>query len=318
MARVDVIVPVFNTKLSYVVAAVDSLRAQTLSDWIAWVADDGSDGAYAADLRKMLDALGDARFLYHRIDHKGIGAARNSVISKGRAPYLAFVDSDDVLLPNHLEQQVAALEADPGVAVVHSNCITIDADGNTLYRSTKAGLNEMDARQSFVQMLMGNYVGLSTVVMRRTDLEKIGGFDETIQALADKELWMRLLGNGAKFHHIPQLSVQYRIHAGNNSKKTEVLLGVRTRLIEQAESLLEGNGRFAGVDWPALRRKMERHMYLEAAEAHYAARRYSQALAFASPARVGVSARSIRVLLPALVRSVVSPGGGASSKPSTS
>src|SRR5262245_19477619 len=109
MAKVDVIVPVYNTKLSYLRDALDSLVAQTMGGWHAWVVDDGSDEAYGVELKALLQSYGDARFTYLYSDHKGATGSRNVAMARGSAEYIALLDSDDVWLPHHLAQQVGAL-----------------------------------------------------------------------------------------------------------------------------------------------------------------------------------------------------------------
>lgn len=305
MTAVDVIIPVFNTPLHYVVAALNSVRDQSLSDWSAWIVDDGSEKSYAAALKERLDVLHDRRFSYTYTDHKGAGGSRNVVIAKGQAPYVAFLDSDDCWTSHHLFRQVTLLDARNDVDLVHGHCVIIDADGRvTASPPPRTGLNDMTIVQSFVRMLEGNYVVLSTAVVRRRLLEKVGGFDGTFPSLADKELWIRLLGAGARFHHDQEVVVQYRVHPGNTSKKTDLLLATRHRIIEKAEHVLKGNELLAGVNWPAIRKKMVRHMYLEAAEAHLEGGRYSEVLKFGSPFRSGLSRRSCILLARALYRSV--------------
>lgn len=302
MAKVDVIIPVYNTRLSYLADALGSLVAQTMEDWAAWIVDDGSDAAYGAQLKQLLQSKGDSRFNYLYTDHKGATGSRNVAMARGGASYIALLDSDDVWLPHHLAQQVAALDARPEVALVHGYFNVIDSNSLSMPAPEPLeGLNELDQASAFQRMLKQNFVGASTVVFRRSILDATGGFDPTFPSLGDKEWWMRMLDAGARFWYEPECSVLYRVHPGNVSHKTDLLLETRRRIIDKAEALVRRNPAFAGIAWPATRREMVHHMYREAAEVHYSQGRFGKALRYSAPWLSGFSVRSCSLALRASV-----------------
>jgi glycosyltransferase involved in cell wall biosynthesis len=306
MSRVDVIIPVFNTPLRYVGPALDSLRAQTLADWTAWVINDGSLEAYTGELQEFLRGYNDTRINYLYSDHKGPGGSRNVGIERGEAPYVALLDSDDVWLPHHLAGQVGLLDQNPDIGLVHGHFENIDSDSNPLPPPPRnIGINELNAPQFLADMLRRNRVAASSVVVRRTFLERVGGFDGTFPCLVDKELWLRLLDAGAKFHYDPQVLFLYRIHPNNVSKKTDVLLKTRSRMIEKAERIVLGNPAFSSIDWKSLKRQMTVHMYREAAAEFLARGQYSRSIRYCLPAYSGISLNSLRIFLKALCRLVI-------------
>ena len=302
MTEVDVIIPVFNTPLRFLTEALDSLRDQTHTRWTAWVIDDGSDKKYSLALKDTLHKYNDSRLNYLYTEHKGPAGSRNVGIHKGTAPYVALLDSDDCWLPAHLARQVARLDTDNRVSVVHGHRTIIDSGGQPLTREfPHTGLNGIDAQQEIVRMLKENYVNASSVVVRRTVLDHVGYFDETFPCLVDKELWLRILIAGFRFHYDSEIVLLYRVHSQNISKKTQLLLETRQRIVEKAEAMIKGNALYADLDWNALRREMRHHMYLEAAEAHYELGNFVQALKFCLPTYSGLSPHSCKLFWRSLV-----------------
>jgi len=303
MARVDVIVPVFNTSFRFLDVAFDSLRAQTFNNWKAWVINDASERTYTAELIKKLDGYGDSRFNYLYCDHKGPAGSRNVGIAQGSAPYVALLDSDDCWLPLHLVRQVSLLEEHEGLDLVHGHREIIDAEGRKMPSiAPRAGLNELSQVQLFAEMLLENFVAASSVVVRRNALERVGGFDDSFPCLVDKELWLRLLHSGSKFHHDREVVFQYRVHPQNISKKTDLLLATRRRIIDRAEDLIRDNVLLAEINWPALRRSMEGHMHREAANAYLERGKYREALKHSLPWVAGFSWPSSLLLARAAYR----------------
>ncbi len=306
MAQVDVIIPVFNTPLEYLIEAIKSLRAQTFTDWDAWIVDDGSRDEYGAQLKAQLQSIDDPRIHYLYTEHKMATGSRNVAIGRGNAPYIAFLDSDDCWMPHHLSNHLAVLSARDDVSLVHGYFLVIDSDGKSVQSAPPwSGLNELNVTDSFVKMLRGNFIGASTVVVRRKLLEQVDGFDATFPSLGDKELWLRMLNAGAIFHYEPNVSVLYRVHPGNISKNTDLLLATRRRIIELADKLVRENSLFSKIDWFALKKEMTRHMFREASEVHFAEGRYAKAIKFAAPWYSGFTSRAASIVLRSCVGLVV-------------
>jgi glycosyltransferase involved in cell wall biosynthesis len=108
MSLVSVIVPTYNRRET-IQAAIASVQRQTFTDWELIVVDDGStDGT--ADLLEGSDP----RLVLIRQTNQGVNAARNAAMLRARGRYIAFLDSDDELLPHHLDLSVAFFRAHPG------------------------------------------------------------------------------------------------------------------------------------------------------------------------------------------------------------
>jgi glycosyltransferase involved in cell wall biosynthesis len=293
-APVDVIIPVYNTPLKYLDETLASLKTQTYPHWTAWIVNDGSPAEYTATLDAYFGANGDARYRYLMADHKGPAGSRNVALHAGDAPIVALLDSDDCWMPMHLERQMAVLAARPEITLAHGRSTIIDAESREVGPTPmQRDLNTLTASQSFARMLEGNFINAASAVVRREAIRAVGYFGEDFPCLVDKELWMKILARGAKFHYDEEIVLKYRVHAGNISKKTTTLLETRAKIIALAENLIRANPGLLETNWPALREKMERHRFREAAYGFRAQGLWDLAIECSMPSRVGWSLQTL-------------------------
>lgn len=154
-------------------------------------------------------------------------------------------------------------------------------------------------------MLRENFVNASSVVVRRSALARAGNFDASFPCLVDKELWLRLLKDGARFRYDTEVVLLYRVHAQNISKKTDLLLDTQRRIVAKAEAIVAGNPAYTSIEWRKLKKAMERHMYLEAAEVHFDQKRFRVALKYSSPRYSGLSAHTVKLMLRSFARLLI-------------
>ena len=119
--RVSIIIPSYNTA-NLIAACLDSVFAQTFQDFEAIVVNDGSPDTL--ELEKVLQPYLD-RIVYIKQVNKRAAGARNTAIAKARGEFLAFLDSDDTWLPNHLESQVKQFDDDPALGLVYANALLV-------------------------------------------------------------------------------------------------------------------------------------------------------------------------------------------------
>lgn len=240
--RVDVGIPTAGRR-KYVHEAIASVRAQTFSDWrlILSVNDIGQGedlSGYAEDDRIEIRPTGAA--------FTGYGN-KNAVIRASTAPYLAFLDDDDLWDPGFLERRVQALDSNPDCAFVFSTYIEMNADGVEIGRGSEPfappGIYQPE---TLVPALLTHpskrriYTAMLTTLVRRSALQAVGpAFDESLPIVADYELWLRLASRyPAAYLH--SWDAYYRRHPGQVTHRPRFgreLLDV----LDRVESMLVGD-----------------------------------------------------------------------------
>jgi teichuronic acid biosynthesis glycosyltransferase TuaG len=163
--EVSVIMPAHNAAKT-IEASVESVLAQTYPDWVLHVVDDGSTDRTAEIIYTLAQA--DPRILLHRPGRLGsAGAARNHAITHASSQYLAFLDADDLWLPQKLERQLACLRSGNAIAVCSGYHVSADS-GRTL-----SACRTPPRRIYRRQMLANNKVGCLTMLV---DLQRAGTF----------------------------------------------------------------------------------------------------------------------------------------------
>jgi len=211
MPRVSVIISTYNTA-SYVAEAVESVLAQTYKDYEIIVVDDGSTDNTREVLMPYMDRI---RYVWQKNQERS--AARNHGIRLAQGELIAFLDADDVWLPDKLERQVAALDGHDQAVLVCGPAQNIDAEGRPIsfwgsaYLGGEPG-GEVEVRHHGQEMLFGSPILPCTVVVRREALDRAGPFDTRLSLGEDWEMWLRLARLGP-FVHLPWVLSQYRAYA---------------------------------------------------------------------------------------------------------
>ena len=205
MPRVSVVMAVRDGG-PYLEQAVDSILAQTFTDFEFVIIDDGSTDATLEMLQRYQEA--DRRVRVHHQEHAGLTASLNRACGRARGAYLARMDADDVAFPARLERQVEFLDRHPPVALVGSAVVRIDEQGREIKRS--------DCPTSHAEIVRAlaeyNCFTHPTVMLRKDMLEAVGGYREAYRQAQDYDLWLRL----AERHELANLAdplLYYRVYA---------------------------------------------------------------------------------------------------------
>jgi glycosyltransferase involved in cell wall biosynthesis len=191
MALIDIIVPTYN-RASVLPETLKSLQRQTFSDWHCFIAEDGETPETRAAVAPFLE---DARFTYLPGMHAGVPAApRNRAIRQGRSPFIAFLDDDDLWLPEKLETQLSFMNQHPDCVLLGANAYRWNGKGS-INKSEPCFLQAPPAKKlTFDALVADNAIINSTAILRRSVLSRSGMLNEALELAAgeDYELWLRI------------------------------------------------------------------------------------------------------------------------------
>ncbi len=199
--RVSVCIPAFDVT-RYLGATLDSVLAQSFTDWELVIVDDASNDD-TAEVAEKFAALDDRISVLHNERNVGAAVNWNRAVAATTAPLVKVLCGDDLLYPHCLERQVAAFEIDTigRLAMVASRRDIVGADGKVLVKGR--GLAKMhgevgggDALRRCVRYGTNVFGEPSHVLLRRAALEKAGGFDGRWRYMLDVDCYRRVLRHG--------------------------------------------------------------------------------------------------------------------------
>lgn len=224
--KVSVIMPSYNTA-HLIAVSLDSVLAQSFSDFEIIVVNDGSPDT--TELEKVLQPYL-KRIVYIKQENKRAAGARNSAINKARGEFLAFLDSDDAWFPDHLAFQTQMFKQDPELDLVYCNCRMGDS------RKAQEFMSHCPSRgpATFLALVVERcQIPISTVVARKSILEKAGLFDESLARCDDYDMWVRAAFHGAK------IGYSQRVQARLAGDRPGSLGASRARMAEAAWKILQ-------------------------------------------------------------------------------
>jgi glycosyltransferase involved in cell wall biosynthesis len=186
----SVVIPVYN-RADAVVDAIRSVLAQSEQDFEIVVVDDGSRD----DPRRLVDAIGDPRIRFHAQDNQGGGAARNTGIDLSRGRFIAFLDSDDVFLPDHLKTMRAMLEGTTGT-VGYARMVVDRGEGRTFLKPPRA-IRPGEHMATYLLCDRG-FVPTITVVVAAETARRVR-YNTQVRAAEDTDFAIRLFLEGNRF-----------------------------------------------------------------------------------------------------------------------
>jgi teichuronic acid biosynthesis glycosyltransferase TuaG len=228
---ISIIIPTYN-HAKFLREALNSVLAQTFTDWEAIVVNNFSED----DTVDVVNSFSDARIRLVNFRNNGvIAASRNEGIRLANAELIAFLDSDDMWFAEKLARCVEELTF--GIDLVGHGLRYIK--NNDFCKNVRTG---SDKAATFNKLLFGaNCITTSAVVVRKSWLLKVGGFDESHDLITgeDYDLWLKLSKAGAKFHFVDDILGEYRLHGSNASKnilrQMEVTMAVVNKHFASAE-----------------------------------------------------------------------------------
>ena len=184
MPRVSVVMPSYNCA-QYLAEAVDSALAQTYRDFEIVVVDDGSKDNTEEVARRY-----GSKIQYIKQENRGLPGARNTGIRASSGEYIALLDADDSWFPEKLARQIPEF-ADPEVGLVYSD-LRVVYDNGEVVPSFLSGRPLAASGHVFDRVLQSGFIIPSSVILRRSCVEQVGLFDESMRSQEDVEMWLRV------------------------------------------------------------------------------------------------------------------------------
>lgn len=222
---VSVVIPAYNAR-DTLAATMRSVLDQTVQVLELIVVDDGSTDDTAA----VADSIRDPRVRVLRQQNAGHAAARNAGIAVAHGKYVAVVDADDVWLAGKLERQLAVLASDDRIRALHSSAIHVNERLEPLFIG-----HCPRGRHSLLDALCfrGLPGFMCTLIVERSLLVEIGGFDDSLVILQDWDLAIRLAARGELYGDDVPVTL-YRVHASNQSRQVDLHIEPGERVLEKA------------------------------------------------------------------------------------
>jgi glycosyltransferase involved in cell wall biosynthesis len=256
MPRLSVIVPTYNSG-AYIRKTISGILAQDYQDYEIIVVDDASTD----DTEAIVRSFDSARIQYIKLSHNhgGPSRARNIGLLNSQGEYIAFFDSDDLMLPGRLNSAVVLLDSCPEVGMTFTDAIKFDTNTGEDYPhnflkfydrfealktsplSDKAFF--IESKKAFNCLFFENYILTCGVTARRNVFDSVGPFDESLTNGDDRDMWFRIT---EKFNiaFIDDVSFRYRVRAGSISDRSAILAVNRIRVLrKRLESELDEQSR---------------------------------------------------------------------------
>jgi glycosyltransferase involved in cell wall biosynthesis len=212
----------------FIPEAVESVLAQTFTDWELLIIDDGSSDHSPLVVRPF---LADPRVRYFRADKLGQTRAKNLGIGLSRGEFVAFLDADDAWEASKLDKQLALFRANPEAGVVFCRRSLIDEKSRPIAAKPQSALHR---GRVLPWMFVQNFVCFSSAVVRREVFSHVGGFDPQWDLAIDFDLWLRVAQHHV-FDFVDEELVRYRTGHGNLSKKLLDRVDIALSIMHSAE-----------------------------------------------------------------------------------
>lgn len=249
---VSIIIPTYR-RTAWLREALDSVAAQTFSDYEVLVMDDGTPGVENAALCSNYPFV-----RYFKLANSGGPIVpRNRGLQEARGELVAFLDDDDRWLPDKLQRQVEVLKAHPDCGLVHGYCYVMDGEGKPTGRVT--GQLHADRKHGYVfDDMVGDFtVMLSSPLIRKALIDRVGGFNTAMQAAGEDVEFFYRLAFHARFYFINAPLLYYREHSGGISHNNRAYLQLPGHLYKVLRHL-KGEGLLAPSRFRRLRAKLLR------------------------------------------------------------
>lgn len=230
MCKASIIIPAYNAE-HYIEKTINSILHQDYSDYEVIVVNDGSTDSTEDKVRALAQRHPKVKCITLP-NSGGPAKPRNVGIDYAKGEYIFIFDADDLMLPGKLQRSIACLDASPAADLLFTNFSTIDAEDNILNENF---LDDYDSLWNLIPGLSNdcaviesakihpalirvNFIGTSSVVLRKSSLDAADKFDESLRNSDDRLFWM-LFSMNHNFVFLNHILHQYRILPGSISNQ---------------------------------------------------------------------------------------------------
>jgi len=205
---ISVVLPVYNQE-KYIAETIESVLSQTYTNFEFLILDDGSTDNSAEIIR--IYAAKDTRIKAYFEPNSGKSDATNNLVSKSIGAWCAFLDADDVMMPQRIERQLSFHAANPKANASSSNCYYINENGNMFGTQRYSGLATLEEfkQAAETEVITCAYSGL---MVAKEAFVAIGGLRSKYEPCEDFEFFNRLAEKGFVLLVIPEVLMKYRMH----------------------------------------------------------------------------------------------------------
>ena len=229
MPKVSIILPAYNCA-KYLPDSVGSVLSQGFKDFELLIVDDGSTDETEEFVRKNFT---DPRIVYIRQGHAGLSAARNNGLAHARGEFIAFLDADDLFLPDKLEKEFLVFEKKPAADIVYSSeKYFYEDDKDKLLDSPYEKLSG----DLFFFLKRSNFIHVSTVMFKKSMFKGME-FDTALKSHEDWDFFLRLSAKGARFCYLPESLSLVRVRKTSMTAVNNVMNESRRIVGERARGL---------------------------------------------------------------------------------
>lgn len=232
---VSVIVPCYNYG-SFLKFTLESVLKQEYQNWECIIVDDGSTDNTKEIAEEF--TVDDKRFAYVYQKNAGLSAARNTGVKHASGKYVQFLDSDDLIDTKKLQVQVEYMEQNERVDIMYGDSIFFDTNSDNVTngdrRIKNLKLKVSGAGKALVRnFCVNNFIEVSSPLVKKAMLDKVGIFDTTYFTYEDWQYWFRAAVEGFHFSYAPIPGSETYIRYGHTSmlsnSKTKVRSGIQIR-----------------------------------------------------------------------------------------
>lgn len=213
--KISIIVPAYKTPEAFLRQLMDSLLAQTYANWELCIANASPEDASMEYVLKEY-AKKDSRILWKKLEeNKGIAENTNEAFAMATGEFAGLLDHDDLLAPNALYEVAKALETEPDIDVLYTDEDKVRGDEvlEHFQPHLKPDFN--------IDLLRSNNYICHFFVVRKSLLEKTGGFRREYDGAQDYDFIFRCTQAAGKIHHIPEILYHWRTHQSSTADNPE-------------------------------------------------------------------------------------------------